>query len=44
MINDTNRGWRNEVTKTIRALKFTTSPTQIYWGGGREANKQTSSL
>jgi hypothetical protein len=44
MINDMDQDWTNEATKTIRALKFITSPTQIYLGGGGEANKQTSSL
>jgi len=42
MIKDTDQDQTNKATKTIRALKLITSPTQIYWGG--ETNKQTSSL
>lgn len=33
MINGTDQAGQMKLKKTIRALKFITSPTQIYWGG-----------
>jgi hypothetical protein len=40
MIKDTDQYRTNKATKTIRALKFITSPTQIYCGGEGGEDKQ----